>query len=454
MATAIDPSIRPFIPGSVTYQQRDDKHLFFNTSVPDWVVVSANSAYILSLCNGDRSIREIAASIREAGGAIDESAVADFVAFARRRGILKAPEWTDSAAPQPAMPQLRSIYLKITNRCNLECSYCYAASGPAKVRGELTTEEWRDAIDQIAGLAAEGSKIHFTGGEPMIRSDLEELAGYAKARGFPTTLITNGGLLTPDNAPRLARLFESIQVSLDGDEDVHDKNRGRGSWKKARRAIRLLQEAEADYFVSATLTRDNKDTVRALVQEFGRRLRMGGILATGRAQGPRNSGLTNQEYVQATKASGAVGLFEDVHFLEASRGARRGHCGASTTTLSIDEFGTVFPCQILISKEMSAGNIRQTALGTILHGSAWDELRGATVDHDQTQGCASCHVRYICGGGCRAKVYYTGNTFKGPDGLCQMWRESIVNGLFKTAERPGSPAVFAPPQHAVSETVA
>ncbi|MFK8254116.1 radical SAM protein [Ancylobacter terrae] len=433
---------RPRLDPAVAYFAREERHLFFNTALPDWIVVSANAAYALSRFDGERTVREVAGGLAALGSTVDEAGVAALAAFARDRGILAL------GAAAPARAALRaqtlgSIYLKITNRCDLECAYCYASSGPEKGAGELDTDEWKALITEFAAIARPGSRMTFTGGEPMIRRDLEELARFARAQGFGTGLITNGGLIRDEaSARRLGQVFDTVQISLDGTEATHDRNRGRGAWGRARAGLRHLEAAGVEYYASATITADNRAEMADLVAEFGPRLRTGGVLNTGRARSKDFPRLGNTDYVKTIRDAGAVGFFEDPSFIEHSRRAPRGHCGASTTTLSVDERGNIFPCQILISREMSAGNVRAGGVADLLAQPVWSELRGGTVDADSALGCSSCMVRYICGGGCRAKVYYETQQFRGPDGLCAMWRESIVNGLFKTAELPGSRSLF------------
>jgi radical SAM protein with 4Fe4S-binding SPASM domain len=436
----------PKVAPQVLYLERNESHLFFNPQIPDWIVVSANCAYILSLCDGDRTVNDIVSTIGANGTAIDPTEIKRLLAFATARGIL-----IDGCSAAAVIPDqghskggLESIYLKLTNRCNLKCDYCYAASGPGRNVGEQTTEEWLTLIRQLRAISVDGARIALTGGEPMIRDDFERIAEYANSLDFRVSLITNGSLINETNVKRLASLFKSIQISLDGDESLHDKHRGQGAWKKARRAIDILVSAGAAYSVSLTMGRHNKDAVGELVREFGPRLRLGSTLPTGRAAGSNTPALENHEYVEAIRSSGAGGLFENVEFLESSRGHHRTHCGAGSHTLSIDERGNVFPCQILISKEMAGGNVKNGGLKSILDGSPWSALTTATVDSNPSLNCASCHVRYICGGGCKAKLYYSTSRFDGPDGLCQLWRESIINGMFKTAERPSSLSVFQP----------
>lgn len=133
------------------------------------------------------------------------------------------------------------VVWNMTRRCNLKCVHCYAqAKGMAGV-DEIDTENAKKMIDD---LAAYGSPVLlFSGGEPLVREDLAELAGYATKMGMRAVISTNGTLITPEKARELKKVGLSyVGVSLDGMEEVHDGFRGvRGSFKKALEGVANCQ---------------------------------------------------------------------------------------------------------------------------------------------------------------------------------------------------------------------
>ena len=153
-----------------------------------------------------------------------------------------------------------------TNRCNLKCSFCQ--------RWQIKDQEDDTAkslavIDKIA--AAGVASIFFSGGEPLLRKDLESLAEHARQKGLVLTLTTNGTLLTQERAMRLGKYFESITVSLDGFEATHDKIRGvKGTYKKAMKAIHLLKEysTNAKIGINFTLCKTNSAEMIPLFTEL------------------------------------------------------------------------------------------------------------------------------------------------------------------------------------------
>ncbi|WP_088189449.1 putative heme d1 biosynthesis radical SAM protein NirJ1 [Desulfosporosinus sp. FKA] len=124
-----------------------------------------------------------------------------------------------------------------TRTCNLKCAHCYMESDAQKYTGELSTEEGKHFIDDLADFKC--PVILFSGGEPLIRPDFFELAEYAISKGLRATLSTNGTLITPEVAKRLKKIGVSyVGISLDGLQDVNDKFRGKeGAFKAAMEGI-------------------------------------------------------------------------------------------------------------------------------------------------------------------------------------------------------------------------
>ena len=109
-----------------------------------------------------------------------------------------------------------------TRTCNLRCRHCYMESDGQKYDGELTTEEAKRFIDDLAEFRV--PVLLFSGGEPLIRPDFFALAEHAAERGVRPTLSTNGTLITRDVAQRIKDLGVGyVGISLDGLKDVNDK---------------------------------------------------------------------------------------------------------------------------------------------------------------------------------------------------------------------------------------
>ena len=156
------------------------------------------------------------------------------------------------------------VVWNVTRRCNLKCVHCYAHATDQSYKDELSTEEGKTLIDDLADFGV--PVILFSGGEPLMRKDLPELAGYAVKKGIRAVISTNGTLITPEKAKVLKEIGLSyVGVSLDGMEAVHDKFRGvKGSFQAAMDGIRNSQEAGIKVGLRFTINKFNVDEIPAI----------------------------------------------------------------------------------------------------------------------------------------------------------------------------------------------
>ncbi len=152
----------------------------------------------------------------------------------------------------------------MTQACNLRCRHCYARAVAQASEKELTTAQARDMIDDLSQFGV--PVLLFSGGEPLLRNDLADLASYAVARGMRAVISTNGTLIAKDTARALKEVGLSyVGVSLDGLEDVHDRFRGkRGAFKEAMEGIRHCQEAGLKVGLRFTMNRLNVSELPAI----------------------------------------------------------------------------------------------------------------------------------------------------------------------------------------------
>ncbi len=156
------------------------------------------------------------------------------------------------------------VVWNMTRRCNLKCMHCYSSSKNIPYRNELTTDEART---MIRDLAAFGSPvILFSGGEPLMRKDLPDLARYAVARGMRAVISTNGTLITAKKAAVFMEIGLSyVGVSLDGMKATHDRFRGKdGAFEAAMKGIRICRDAGIKVGVRFTINRQNATDVPAI----------------------------------------------------------------------------------------------------------------------------------------------------------------------------------------------
>lgn len=153
------------------------------------------------------------------------------------------------------------IVWNMTRRCNLKCVHCYAQARGMAGRDEISTGQAKAMIDDLAAYGA--PVMLFSGGEPLAREDLTELASHATARGMRAVISTNGTLITPEKAAELKKVGLSyVGISLDGLEEVHDRFRGvPGAFKKALEGIANCQAEGLKVGLRFTINRRNVDEI-------------------------------------------------------------------------------------------------------------------------------------------------------------------------------------------------
>jgi Fe-coproporphyrin III synthase len=153
------------------------------------------------------------------------------------------------------------VVWNITRRCNLKCVHCYAHAQETPSAEELSTQEGKALIDDLADFGV--PVILFSGGEPLVRQDLPELADYAVKKGMRAVISTNGTLITPEMARTLKKIGLSyVGISLDGLESINDRFRGvKGSFSKAMAGIKNCQEAGIKVGLRFTINKFNVDEI-------------------------------------------------------------------------------------------------------------------------------------------------------------------------------------------------
>ncbi len=156
------------------------------------------------------------------------------------------------------------VVWNMTRRCNLKCVHCYAQAKDMEFKNELSTEEGKALIDD---LAAFGSPVMlFSGGEPTMRKDLPELAAYAREKGMRAVISTNGTLIDKDLAKKLKAVGLSyVGVSLDGVRETNDKFRGmKGAFDAALRGLHNCQEEGIKVGLRFTINKQNVRDIPAI----------------------------------------------------------------------------------------------------------------------------------------------------------------------------------------------
>ena len=255
-------------------------------------------------------------------------------------------------------------------QCNQKCVFCYAAGQQMAAVKELTTEQWKQAIDRLE--KARVPMVTFTGGEPTQRSDIAELVGYAKR--MVTRLNTNGVNLTAELVRDLkAAGLDSLQVTLYSyDEAIHNALVGSDHFADTVQGIRNAVAAGLDISINTPLCKKNADYEKTLAFAHALGVRfatVSGLICTGMA------GINHGEYDLSTEELTAIvanaKAFCNAHEMEMDftspglipkekleeLGMNVPMCGACLSNMAIAPDGTVVPCQSWLGGDAALGNI-------------------------------------------------------------------------------------------------
>jgi SynChlorMet cassette radical SAM/SPASM protein ScmE len=168
----------------------------------------------------------------------------------------------------------RSVDLSISNRCNLQCTYCSHFTGAGDVGQDLPKEVWLQFFEELNRCAV--MNVTIGGGEPFCRKDLPDLVEGIVRNRMRFNILSNGTLITYEMAAFLAATgrCDGVQVSIDGSvPTTHDACRGKGNFLKAMQGIKSLQDHNVPVFVRVTIhkhnVRDLENVARFLLEEVG-----------------------------------------------------------------------------------------------------------------------------------------------------------------------------------------
>jgi radical SAM protein with 4Fe4S-binding SPASM domain len=348
-----------------------------------------------------------------------------------------------------AAPQL--VSWNLTRRCNLACAHCYldAVQRKSEAPGELTTGEALGVIGQLA-VTAPGAMLVLTGGEPLLRTDLDTLVEAASRHGLLPVIGTNGVLLDDARAQALrAAGAAGVGISVDSaDPSFHDRLRGRlGAWHTALEGVRAARRAGLAVQMQTTLFAENRADLEALADlaadEGALALNFFFLVCMGR--GVTQTDLAEAAYNEALAAIIALQARRERPMIRArcapyvrrllglrAGAARAGYegwssaCLAGRSYLRITPQGRVTPCPYIPEV---VGDLRVTPLASIWAGSpTLARLRGELPGGK----CGDCDFRYSCGG-CRARAAAASGDLLGEDPKCSHVRP--VDALPETAPR-------------------
>lgn len=338
--------------------------------------------------------------------------------------------------------QIRIVAWELTRSCNLNCVHCRASSNFATNPKELDTLKAVEILDQIR----EAGKpiVILTGGEPLLRKDIFELADYGTKKGLRMVLATNGTLVTPGIAEKIMESgIKRVSISLDGaTRERHDAFRQvNGAFDSAMKGILHLKEQGIEFQINTTITKHNLSELEGIfnltasLEAAAHHIFL--LVPTGRAEYMVNQQLNPQEYedslrwlcqqqhnaplqIKATCAPQYYRIIRQKAHSEGHRVNSKTHgldavtrgCLAGISYCFISNEGIVQPCGYL---ELSSGDLRESTFSDIWQKSSiFADLR----DFSKYKGkCGRCEYINVCGG-CRARAYASTGDYLSEEPLC------------------------------------
>ena len=336
---------------------------------------------------------------------------------------------------QDSGPQV--VAWETTRRCALRCRHCRGSARDHEYGGELNTREGTRLIDALAAFSK--PMLILTGGEPMSRPDIYELARHATDQGLRVVMAPCGPLITQRSAARMKQAgVGAISISLDGASPwTHDAFRGvDGAFDAALRGLAEARKAGIPFQINSTVTRDSADDLPALldlaVRLGARTLDLFFLVPTGRGKAlaalalppDRHETVLNWVYdadrrspirVRSTCAPHYARVRLQRNAAEGDAPAQRGSgCMAGRGFVFVSHTGTLQPCGFL---DVPCGDLRS---GDFDFRRLYEQsdVFLALSDVDGYRGkCGVCEFRRVCGG-CRARAYAAGGDFLGEEPFC------------------------------------
>lgn len=369
-------------------------------------------------------------------------------------------ETTKGATRVPQASKAPVVVWNLIRRCNLTCRHCYSASSDKSFQGELSTEEVFRVLEQLHEFGVPA--VILSGGEPLLRPDLFEIAQQAKKLGFYLGLSSNGTVMDSATVARMADVgFNYVGISFDGLEQHHDHIRGRqGAFRDALDGLRRCRDQNIRVGIRFTPTQNNADDLPKLITfmdgEGVERFYLSHWNYAGRGHANRaensvyKATRNTMEYlfdlcwndIQAGRSreivtgnNDADGLFflmwirqhfpEQVETIK-KRLIRWGGNASGVGVANIDNRGLVHPD--IFWWNYTLGDLRKHTFQEIWQNPDEPLLNGLRQKPRPVTGrCGRCHYLSICGGNTRVRAWQLSGDFWSEDPGCYLTDAEIMN---------------------------
>jgi pyrroloquinoline quinone biosynthesis protein E len=332
---------------------------------------------------------------------------------------------------QASEPRPFTLVAELTYRCPLRCVYCSNPVDYAAQRGELDTQSWLRVLAEAEQLGV--VQVHLTGGEPLLRPDLEALVAGARELGLYTNLITSAVSLTRQRLERLAAQgLDNIQISVQGLAEADaERIAGRAALGHKLQAAQWARELGLPLTLNVVLHRENIDQVEGLValaQRLGaERLELANTQYLGWALVNRDALLPSAEQIERAREAARVarerwlGAMEILFVLPDYYTDRPRACmdGWGRRYLVINPDGLVLPCHLAHTiPELHFERVQERSLAEI-----WAQSSGLNAFRGEAwmpMPCRTCDRRALDFGGCRCQAFHLTGNAASTDPACSL----------------------------------
>lgn len=416
-------------------QQQNYRHIIFHRYKSPWLITNDVGLEIALALDKKESIGNIAQSISqkyEVDFTIAKNDVLKIKYDLDKQGFLKGI----SDYPKIKI-SLRTLYIQITNRCNLACSHCYVSSSPI-MNTLIPTKDVIRLIDEACELGCK--ELLLSGGEPLTHKGIKDILFHAKGK-LDISIATNGTLIDRKIAQVLAKIGVSVQISLDGTKNEHEKIRGKGTFYPLVRAIRLLQKEGLGKKIrlATTLLIDNYQKIYDIIRLTERLgipyIKISPVHNIGRASDLEKGNYKDiyrkiYRYLCEYKKNNKDGVRIDYGALNSFFITLPEVIVEENVTcpigkkFQIDSKGDAFSCIWVQDERYKLGNIYENSIKELLFSKKMEDACDTVVERRfKIDKCSKCRWRNLCQGGCMANPYNQKGTVWQHDDFCEHRRE-------------------------------
>lgn len=328
---------------------------------------------------------------------------------------------------------VKKTYLHVTSHCNLKCPGCYSFETDRNVVADLTLDELKFILDNLvnAGL----THIVISGGEPFIRDDLETFLSYARSKQQIQYIecITNG-TSSLDRYRDASKYLDKLTFSLDSSNGERARIRPSNVFHTVVKKLIALQAESIPVSIVFTIHHENIahcSDLMSFANSINVKYRFS-IFAVETSYGDNSPlMLTSNDY--QVFHDFVMSHQDSVPVEDSAVGNDIGcmvSCGAGETMVAIASNGDIYPCHMFVGrKQLFMGNALHNDIKETVNCTQCNPFLNLNVDC--IKACKNCHVRYICGGGCRFRAYASTGSMNGSDPLCRTYIDNIESCIHK-----------------------